>query len=94
MDKRVFVSDPLIGCPFDDSEMRMVQNYKEFSVGNTVEFQGPNELGTTHRPWIRGKIIAIGKNAKLWNGDPFVAFAVQVGENVYIKTHRDIRRIT
>ena len=93
MDKSIFGYDPIIGCPFDDSEMKMVEKWKGFSVGDTIEFKGPSELGTRHHPWIQGKIIAIGVNAKYLNGAPFIAFAVQVEKSVRFITQHNIHHI-
>ena len=94
MDKSIFGYDPDIGCPFDDSEMEMVESWKGFSVGDTVEFrQDPDYMGTCYNPWIRGIVIAIGVNAKFLDGDPFVAFSLRVEGNLLFKTHRDIHHV-
>lgn len=93
MGKSIFGYDPIIGCPFDDSALEMVDNWRGFSIGDTVEFLGHNELGTTHHPLIRGEVIAIGENAKYWDGEPFVAFAVRVKGSICFKTHRDIHHV-
>lgn len=93
MDKNIFAYDPLIGCPFDDSEMQMVESWKGFSVGTMVEFLGPNDIGTTRHLRIRGIISAIGENAKYFDGKPFVAFAIQVKDGIYFKTHQDIYHV-
>lgn len=90
MDKSIFGYDPIIGCPFDDSEMKMVESWKGFVIGSKVEFRGPNKLGTVEFPLVQGEIIAIGENAKYLNGAPFIAFAVRVENGVCFKTHRDI----
>jgi hypothetical protein len=90
MDKNVFGYDPIIGCPFDDSAMAMVESWKGFTVGTVVEFRGQNKLGTMAQPLVQGEIIAIGENAKYLNGDPFTAFMIRTGNTVHFKTHREI----
>lgn len=41
-------------------------------------------------PKVKGKIIAIGENAKYWNGEPFTALAIQVGSKIFFKHVRDV----
>ncbi len=87
----IFSTDPFIGAPFDISEMNTVEKWKGFCLGDTVEFNiGHSKPGDIHNRWIQGEIIAIGENAKYTNGDLFVAIAVQVGQKVYLKTHREV----
>lgn len=88
---RIFGYDPLIGCPFDDSEMMMVEHVTVYMVGGRVSFRGPYHIGTMIFPTIRGRIIAIGENAKFWNGDSFTALAVQVGSDIYFKHGTDVK---
>lgn len=90
MGTSIFGYDPLIGCPFDDAEMVMVKEDSGFKIGAWVTFRGPNRIWTTIFPTIRGRIIAIGKNAKYLNGEPFTALAIQVGSGIYFKTNHDI----
>lgn len=87
----IFGYDPIIGCPFDNSAMNIVDEVGAYKVGRRVTFRGPNKLGTMEFPTIRGKIIAIGNNAKYLNGKPFVALAVQVGSGIYIKHGGDVQ---
>lgn len=94
MDKRIFQFDPLIGCPFDDSEMKMVNSWGGFFVGDQVKFSCPPKPGARPRYRIQGKVVAIGDNAKFLDGDPFTAFAVRVGKRVYIKTHHDVYHVS
>lgn len=82
--KHFFESHPFIGCPFDASGMRMVEEWRGFKVGMQAEFSG---LGSSQN---RGTIVAIGENAKYLDGAVFTAFAVQVGQRIHIKTHREI----
>lgn len=77
MGKAIFAFDPIIGCPFDDSELVMVETHDGRSVGERVTFKGPNKLGTRVHPIKTGKIVAIGANAKYGDGQSFTAFAVQ-----------------
>lgn len=91
MGAAIFGYDPLLGCPFDDSEMKIVEESNGFRLGSWVTFRGPNHLGTMVFPTIRGRIIAIGENAKYLNGDPFTALAVQVGSGIYFKHGSDVR---
>lgn len=93
MGAAIFGYDPLIGCPFDDSEMRMVDMSGKFKVGNRVTFRGPNHLGTMIFPIVRGRVIAIGENAKFLNGEPFIALAIQVGASIYFKHGSDIQDV-
>lgn len=88
--KCAFGYDPLIGCPFDDSEMRVVPQSGEYRLRDMVSFLGRNKSGTSDKPVIRGKIVAIGENAKYLNGDAFTILAIQVGGNVYYKHSTDL----
>lgn len=81
----IFGYDPIIGCPFDDSEMKMVESHENFTIGTKVCFRGPNKLGTMDFPRVKGKIIAIGENAKYSNGEPFTVLAIQVGSKIFFK---------
>ena len=92
MNKSIFSCDPILGCPFDDSEVRMVENWNGFNIGNTVEFQGVNHIGATSE-WIKGKIIAIGENAKYLNGGQFVAFAIKVDDVIHLTTHHRVLHV-
>ncbi len=89
MGKSIF-HQPIIGCPFDDSDMTMVNAEGGISLGQCVSFLGPNKLGTMIFPRIRGKVIAIGKNAKYLNGDPFTALIIHAGRKVFFKTAREV----
>jgi hypothetical protein len=89
MGKAVFAFDPFIGCPFDDSELVMVENHDSRSVGERVKFKGPNKLGTRVHPIKNGKIVAIGANAKYLNGERFTAFAVQSAGGIRFMTEKD-----
>lgn len=85
----IFGYDPLIGCPFDDSEMEMVEASGTCRVGERYAFLGPNRLGTMEFPVVRGRIIAVGHNAKYLNGDRFTALAIQVGASIVFKSRSE-----
>ena len=91
MGKAIFGYDPLIGCPFDDSEMKLVEESGGLKVGGKVQFRGLNKIGTMNFPTVRGRILTIGDNAKYLNGDAFVALAIQVGSTIHFKTATDIQ---
>ena len=91
MGAAIFGYDPIIGCPFDDSVMKIVEEVGPYKVGKRVTFRGPNKLGTMVFPTIRGRIIAIGDNAKYLNGEPFTALAVQVGSRICFKHGKDVQ---
>ena len=91
MGAAIFGYDPVIGCPFDDTEMKIVEEVGAYKVGGRVPFRGRNQLGTMEFPAVRGRIIAIGDNAKYGNGEPFTALAVQVGSGVHIKHGSDVQ---
>lgn len=78
---------------FDDSEVEMVQVWEAFTVGQKVEFQDLSKRPRMDRPWVQGEIVAIGDNAKLFNGDPVVIFAIWVGDVIHLKTDSDIRHV-
>jgi hypothetical protein len=89
MGKAVFAFDPIIGCPFDDSELVMVERHDGRSVGERVSFKGPNKLGTRVHPVRSGKIVAIGANAKYADGKRFTAFAVQSAGGIRLMTEKE-----
>jgi hypothetical protein len=91
MGAKIFNYDPLLGCPFDPSAMRMVESASGFSLGDKVSFRGLNKVGTMIFPTVKGRIIAIGENAKYHNGDSFTAIAVQVGRSVFFKTAKEVQ---
>lgn len=93
MEKKIFDFDPFIGCPFDRSEMTMVQSHGQISVGKMATFRGPNIIGTMHHPQVKGEVIAIGENAKYCNGQPFVAFAIRVGNTVHLKSDDEVQQV-
>lgn len=80
----IFGFDPAIGCPFDDSEMKMVEEWRGFKIGMQVDFS------PIHRQQLRGEIISIGENAKHFDGTPFVAFAIKASDGIHCQTHRGI----
>ncbi len=94
MGKAIFGYDPIIGCPFDDADMRLVEAEGALRLGERVTFKGPNKLGTMTFPIRHGRIIAIGAQAKYLNGDPFTALAVQVGSGVFFKTAKEVAPAT
>lgn len=66
----IFETDPFIQCPFDSSELKVVESHDGVSVGDHVTFlmeKGPEACTIKH----------IGKKAKYCNGDYFTALLVQ-----------------
>lgn len=86
-DKSIFGFDPAIGGPFDDSEMKMVEEWRGFKVGMQV---GVNIFPKND---AHGKIVAVGEDAKYLNGKRFTAFAVEIDEVTLIATHKEIYHI-
>jgi hypothetical protein len=70
VDKTAFNADPFIGCPFDSSDIELVQDGRGLSVGQQVEFQTPSG-------WKLGTVAFIGANAKYCDGTSFTAFVVR-----------------
>ncbi len=71
MDKSIFRTDLFIGCPFDDSEMELVESHGNLKLGCSHTFtHADNEL--------TGEVVAIGKNAKYLDGTPFTALIILV----------------
>ncbi len=89
MGTAIFGFDPIIGCPFDDSEMEMVESDGRRKIGDHYFFLGPNRLGTMEFPVVRGRIIAIGEGAKYLNGECFTALAIQVGASIVFKSRQE-----
>ncbi len=87
---QVFNADPFIGCPFDSSDMQLVETHGRHSVGGPAKFEGLNDIGTRNHPVLEGEILAIGENAKYLDGQPFTAFAIKVDDRVYFKTESDL----
>lgn len=86
-DKSIFGFDPIIGCPFDDSEMQMVEEWRGFRVGMQVAFRKlPMHI-------FQGEVVAIGQNAKYLNGTSFTAFAVKIENVIHFTTHREVHHI-
>lgn len=83
----IFGFDLAIGCPFDDSQMELVEEWNGFKVGMKV--------GIPKFPCgiLRGEIIAIGDKAKYLKGEPFVAFAVKTVDTIYFKRDGEIVHI-
>ncbi|MFA5997049.1 MAG: hypothetical protein WC791_01015 [Candidatus Paceibacterota bacterium] len=79
-----FGFDPVIGCPFDDSEMKQVEEWRGFKVGAQVD------ILTREHSTLRGEILTIGENGKFFDGKPFVAFAVKTNEGIKFRTHQEI----
>ncbi|MDB5260222.1 MAG: hypothetical protein JWN37_453 [Candidatus Nomurabacteria bacterium] len=87
----IFSTDPIIGCPFDPSEMEMVEiGGNGQRVGEWLYFRD-TKRGSTEERTKRGRILAIGRNAKFLSralnskGLRFTAYAVQMGARVVIK---------
>ena len=95
MDKiteEIFDVDPTDGCPFDRSGMVLVEKCEDemFRVADRVKFFGSKVDGSTEQPVVTGKVVAIGENAKSFEGVFFTAVAVRVGESILVKAKHQL----
>lgn len=94
MDKGIFNTDTFLDCPFDNSELILIENHGDFSIGDKVQFYGLNKIGSTEKEIHTGTIFAIGENAKYLDGTYFTAVIVKVGpEFGYLKNITDLTKI-
>ena len=85
--KKLFKTDPFLGCPFDDKEMIIVEEYDGLKMKEKVKFQTLGKMG----PIFEGEIIAVGALAKYCEVvGYFTAFIIKVGEEVYLCKTKDI----
>lgn len=86
-DKSIFAFDPILGCPFDDDEMKMVEEWRGFKTGMQAGFR---KCSTVE---FCGTVVAIGEGAKYFDGVPFVAFAIEVDGRTHFTTHKEVYHI-
>lgn len=77
--------DPIIGSPFDSTELRDVQSSGGLEVGQSVEFPHVTET-------FSGKVIYIGENAKHWDGATHTALLIQREDRgIYLKKAAEVK---
>jgi hypothetical protein len=82
----LFNYDPFIGCPFDNSQLALTDECAGFKVGDKVSFL---TLDLDEVSKVKGKIVAIGKNAKSKSGI-FTIVAIQSGSRLFFKASKEI----
>ena len=82
--KRAFNTDPFIGCPFDSSELKLVESAEGISIGQRVSFRDIGEVR------LFGVVQAIGAGAKYGDGTTFTAVLINSGDTIFLKTTDDI----
>lgn len=79
-----FYFDPFIGCPFDTSELTLVDEVDGYKRKQSVIL---NKLGTD----IPGTLYAIGVNAKYLDGNKFTAVIIKVDTQYHLATIAEIK---
>jgi hypothetical protein len=77
--------DPIIGSPFDSTELRDVQSSGNLELGQSVQFPHVTQS-------FVGKIVYIGENAQNWDGATHVALLIRRDDGgIYLKKAREVK---